>query len=80
MAPMTNRVKVLSHLQGLVIEPNNFAFEVKAEFRLKSTISDGRPAGRPGLSGTNTISAQAGAGTGAELGNDMMGKYDSTLG
>ena len=33
--------------------------------------SAGRPAGRPGLSGTKTISAQAGAGTGAELGKKI---------
>ena len=31
-----------------------------------------RPVGRPGLSGTNTISAQAVAGTGAELGNKAL--------
>ena len=70
MAPRSNRVKVRKNLYFLAIEPNNFAFEVKAEFRLESTIPDGRSlAGRPGLSGTNTISDQAGSGTGAELGN-----------
>ena len=55
-----------------MIDTKNFAFEVKAEFRLESTIPDGRRVGRYGLSGTNTISAQAGAGIGAELGNNTI--------
>ena len=72
MAPITNRLKVWSHFYGLAIESNNFAFEVKAEFRLESTIPDGRRRRRrrrPGLSQTKTNSAQAEAGARAEPGN-----------
>ena len=41
MAPMTNRVKVLKCFQGLTIEANNFAFEVKVILGLESTCPDG---------------------------------------
>ena len=47
-----------------------FTFDFNAVLELESTIPDGRSsAGRPGLSGTKTISAQAGAGRLAELDN-----------
>ena len=45
MAPMTNSVKVYKCFQGLTIEINNFAFEVKVVLGLVSTIPDGRGPG-----------------------------------
>ena len=41
---MANRVKVLRYVQGLKIETNNFALEVKVILDLKSTRSDGKGA------------------------------------
>ena len=38
---MTNRVKVWKYFQGLTIETNNFAFEVKLKLGLESTRLDG---------------------------------------
>ena len=38
---MTNRVKVWKYIQGLTIETNNFAFEVKFKLDLESTRLDG---------------------------------------
>ena len=44
--PMTNRVKVRRYFKSLIIDMNNFAFEVKVILDLESTIPDGRPAGQ----------------------------------
>ena len=41
MDPIANRVKVLKYFWGLIIETNNFAFEVKVVLGLKSTGQDG---------------------------------------
>ena len=38
---MTNRVKVWKYFQGLTIETNNFASEVKVILGLESTGQDG---------------------------------------
>ena len=38
MAPKTNRVKVSKYFQGLTVETNNFAFEVKVILGLKTTF------------------------------------------
>ena len=42
MAPMTNSVKVKKQFQGLTIETNNFAFEVKGILGLETTCPDGQ--------------------------------------
>ena len=41
MAPLTNRVKVIRWILGLIIEISNFAFKVKIILGLESTRSDG---------------------------------------
>ena len=41
MVPKTNRGKVWKYFQGLTIETNNFAFEVKVILGLESTRPDG---------------------------------------
>ena len=41
MAPMKNRVKVWLYIEGLTIDTNNFAFEVKVMLGLESTRPDG---------------------------------------
>ena len=66
MAPMSNRVKVWKYFQGLTIETNNFAFEVKVILGLESTILNGRLDGRPDGEACNRTT---GTGTGAEFGN-----------
>ena len=38
---MANRVKVKKYFKGLIIETNNFAFEVKVILGLESTCPDG---------------------------------------
>ena len=38
MVHKTNRVKVLKYFQGLIIETNNFAFEVKVILGLETTF------------------------------------------
>ena len=38
MAPKTNRVKVSKYFQGLTVETNNFAFEVKVILGLETTF------------------------------------------
>ena len=43
---MSNRVNVLRYFQGLFIETGSFAFEVKVDFGLKSTIPGGWSDGR----------------------------------
>ena len=48
--PKTNRVNVLRCLQGLSIETNNFAFEVKVILGLESTLRDDQGA-KIGLNG-----------------------------
>ena len=40
MAHMTNRDKVWKYFQGLTIEKNNFAFEIKVNLGLESTCPD----------------------------------------
>ena len=71
MTPMTNRVKVWSYFQGLAIEPNNFAFELNAEFRRENTIPDGWPAWQPARQSIEPATAQLEL-TGAELGNKVV--------
>ena len=38
---MTDRIKVWRYFQGLTIEANNFAFEVKVTLSLESTCQNG---------------------------------------
>ena len=38
--PMTNRAKVWKYFQGLTIDTNNYAFEVKVILSLESTYTD----------------------------------------
>ena len=52
MASITNRIKVLKHLLGLIIETNNFAFEVKVILGLESTCQDAQGA-KIGLNGSH---------------------------
>ena len=44
MAPKTSKAMVLKHLLGLIIETNNFAFEVKVILGLESTCQDAQGA------------------------------------
>ena len=69
---------------GLVIMTDNFAFLCTGQFKLESTIPDGRrpvrrSAGRPGLFGTKTNSAKAEAGARAELGNKLMTSHLNSI-
>ena len=50
MTPMTNRDKGWKLFQGLTIETNNFAFQVKVILGLESTCPDGKGA-KIGLNG-----------------------------
>ena len=74
MSPMPNRVKVKRHFQGLIIETNNFAFEIKVVLGLETTLNyftgwvGGWVAGNCETI-TNSASAEARVETQAELGN-----------
>ena len=64
MAPKTDRVKVSKYFQGLTVETNNFAFEVKVILGLKTTFLVCRVAGSFGNI-TNSVGAWG------ELGNTI---------
>ena len=68
MGPLTNRVKFRIYFYGLIIEINNFAFDVNAILGPESTLLGGWVAGWvAGICETITNSASAGAEVEARL-------------
>ena len=52
MGPITSRVKVWKHFNGLTIKTNNFAFEAKVILGRESACPDGKGA-KIGLNGSH---------------------------